>query len=493
MKRVLLAGLHHETHTFVDGVTGLADFEVRRGEELLAAAGDPSPLGGVVEHARRAGWALLPTVDMRAMPSATVATDVVERFWSELRAAAEPELRRGVDGIYLVLHGAMVSEGLRDVEGEILQRLRGLEGAAGVPIAGVLDLHANVSPRMAALSQALVAYRENPHTDAREAAVTGARLLDRLMGGGERATTVLAQAPVMWPPPGTGTASEPMRELEAMARRIEAADPEILAVNVLGGFSFADTPDTGVAFTAITVGDEARARAELQRLVDHARAHRREGDARPLPLEEVMPRLSDHPRGPVLLVEPADNIGAGAPGDGTAVLRALIAHGIEGAAVIIDDAEAVAALGGRAPGHRARLRIGGRGSRLDPGPLALDVELVSTSDGRFELEDAHSHLAAMGGGRIDMGPCAVVRHGGVTILLTSRKTPPFDLGQLRSQGIVPERCRVIAVKAAVAHRRAYDPIAAASYTVDTPGPCTSNLARLPFRHVRRPIHPLDAV
>jgi microcystin degradation protein MlrC len=97
----------------------------------------------------------------------------------------------------------------------------------------------------------------------------------------------------------------------------------------------------------------------------------------------------------------------------------------------------------------------------------------------------------MSGTRIDMGRSAVVRHAGVTVLLTSRKTPPFDLGQLRSQGIVPERQRVIAVKAAVAHRRAYEPIAAASYTVDTPGPCTSNLRSLPYRRIRRPVYPLD--
>jgi len=79
----------------------------------------------------------------------------------------------------------------------------------------------------------------------------------------------------------------------------------------------------------------------------------------------------------------------------------------------------------------------------------------------------------------------------VRILLTSRKTPPFDLGQWRSQGIEPEKLSVIGVKAAVAHRRAYDPIAGAHYTVATRGPCSSNLKQLPFRHVKRPVYPLN--
>lgn len=91
---------------------------------------------------------------------------------------------------------------------------------------------------------------------------------------------------------------------------------------------------------------------------------------------------------------------------------------------------------------------------------------------------------------IDMGPCAV-RRGGVTVLLTSHRTPPLDLGQWRSQGIDPENLFAIGVKAAFEHRPAYNPIAKTSYTVDTPGPCTENLRRLPFEHVRRPVYPLD--
>jgi microcystin degradation protein MlrC len=97
----------------------------------------------------------------------------------------------------------------------------------------------------------------------------------------------------------------------------------------------------------------------------------------------------------------------------------------------------------------------------------------------------------MNGARFNMGPSAVIRSGGVTVLLTSNKTPPFDLGQLRSQGLEPRDFAVINVKAAVAHKRAYDPITAASYYVDTPGPCSGNLGRLPFRHLRHPVWPLD--
>ncbi|MEO6786511.1 MAG: M81 family metallopeptidase [Chthoniobacteraceae bacterium] len=485
-KRILIAGLFHETHTFLDGTTGLRDFAVLRGEEMLRCTGDSSPLGGVLECAHEFGWEIVPTVDYRATPSAIVEDAVVETFWNELGARITPPF----DAVYLVLHGAMTSQSLPDVTGEILARLRTRIGAA-VPVFGVFDLHANFTLRMADHANCLVGYRENPHTDARHAAQIAAQLLHRTLTTGQVPRMFWHHPPVMWPPTGTGTAGEPMRTLERFARELEKSTPEFWSVNVSAGFAFADTPDTGLSFAIATTGTESQACAALARLSALALERKTEGNVTDPPLCEIFAQLDLLPPGLTVLVEPSDNIGGGAPGDGTGLLRALVERRIQNAAICISDPEAVQRLSSLAPGARITLPIGGCGSRLDAGPLTLDVELLRCDDGKFELEDKQSHLASMCGDRFDMGPCAVVRHGGLTILLTSRKTPPFDLGQWRSQGIEPTALSVIVVKAAVAHRRAYDPIAARMLWVDTPGPCTSNLRSLPYRKIRRPIFPLD--
>ena len=106
------------------------------------------------------------------------------------------------------------------------------------------------------------------------------------------------------------------------------------------------------------------------------------------------------------------------------------------------------------------------------------------------LEDKKSHLAASRGQLIEMGPCAVVTHNGITILLTSIKTPPFDLGQWRSQGINPETFSLIGVKAAVAYRQAYDKISNTTFIVETAGPCSNNPRKLPYKNVPHSIFPL---
>jgi microcystin degradation protein MlrC len=446
---------------------------------------------------------VIPVIDLRATPGPIVEDRVVDRFWSSVEDALDREEPRGLDGVYLVLHGAMVSESKRDVEGEILERLRDRLGI-DLPVCGVLDLHGNCTAKMAAGSNGFVAYRQNPHADACAAARDGALLLDRLMRTGERPVTVWERPKLMWPPTGTGTGVDPMMTLEAMARQIEEVHEEILAVNVFAGFSFADTPDTGVSFTAVTLGEPRYARAELEELSDWALKNRALGNVLEEPLDAVMARvkaLTQETRErdacrfakPIIIAEPADNIGGGAPGDGTDLLRALVNANIENAVVAINDPKAVGALAACRARDRMTLDLGGRGSLLGGAPMRLDVEFISRSDGRFKLEDPHSHLASMCGSHFDMGACAVVRHEGIQILLTSRKTPPFDLGQWRSQGIEPEKLSVIGVKAAVAHRRVYDPIAGAHFSVETRGPCSSNLKRLPFRHVRRPVYPLDDI
>jgi microcystin degradation protein MlrC len=471
MPRILLAGLFHETHTFLDGVTTLSDFQIRHGEELLASKGDASPLGGVLEFAADNHWHIIPGVDYRAQPSATVADEVIHQFWNGLA----PLIRKDhFDAIYLVLHGAMTSQTILDVEGEILQRIRAI---TQVPIFGVFDLHANFSHKMAALADCLVGYRENPHTDAREAALIAARLLMRYFSTGQRPRMQFKQPGLIWPPTGTGTATDPMQSLEALARQLEAADETLWAMNVVAGFSFADTPDTGVSFVACTTGNAYPHLAQLE-----AKAHELNhlGLVTDPPADEVLAGLNPLPSGLTVLVEPSDNIGGGAPGDCTGLLRALLRHQIENGAICIADPESVRAL----EAGESRIRLGGKGSRLDEGPFELEVELVSLNDGRFELEDKNSHLASMCGDVFDMGRCAVVKHAGLTILITSVKTPPFDLGQWHSQGIALENMSVVAVKAAVAHRRAYDKIAARMLWVDTPGPCSSNLKALPYRHAR---------
>lgn len=487
-RRVLVAGLHHQTNTFGAGRTSLEDFRIQRGEEMLRAGGGALSLAGLVEVASENEWELLPAVDMRAMPGATAADAVVDLFWAEFRAVVDKEEASGIDGIFLMLHGAMVSESLTDVEGEILRRIRGIEHLSDVPVCGVMDPRANFTEAMGRQSDGLIAHREHPPRDTRDAAVLAATILDGLMQTENRPATVWDHPPIMWPLSGTVTDQEPMLVLEKRAREIETELADVLAVNVLVGFPYADVPEAGVSFSAVTNGDLELAHGALRELNVIAASLRETGIPSLIPLEEAMTRLENENEGPVLLVESSDNVGAGAAGDATHVLRALVEHSIRDAGVVINDPQTVAALGDANPGEIRILEIGGKSGDVGSEPLLLEVEVVSRSDGGFMTEDPSVFLIDEA---VDMGTCVVVRHEGVIILLTSHRTVSLDPGQWRSQGIEPEDLFVIGVKAATEHVPAYSSIATASYTLDLPGPCAENLKRLPFENVARPIYPLD--
>ncbi|WP_108660214.1 M81 family metallopeptidase [Acuticoccus kandeliae] len=490
MTRILLAGLFHETHTFVDDITGFAEFTILRGEAILGRRGDGSTIDGFIEVADREGWEIVPVVDYAALPAGTVDHAVFEAFCADLVEGARVALDAGpLAGIWLALHGAMVTTECEDAEGELLRRLRDVPGAEALPVFGVFDLHATFTHEMARHADGLVGYRENPHIDARDAAVRSAELLARSLSEGTRPHMVARNAPIVWAPPGTGTADRPMRDLEALARAIEAEEPGVWAANVIGGFSFSDVADAGVAFSLVTTLAPERAEALLDRLEALALELKHLGVPHEWDLDDALGEIRDRSGGPYLVVEPADNIGGGAPGDDTAVLAGFLRHGFANAAVAIADAEAVRAFAGAAPGETRRVTIGGKGSRLGAGPLEVDATFLRRTDGAFALEDRNSHLAASQGIHFSMGPSVVVTVEGVTVLLSSRKTPPFDLAQWRSQGVDPEGLHAIGVKAAVAHRRAYDPIAAGSYTVKTAGPCTSDLHSLPYRRLRANVFP----
>lgn len=494
-RRVLLGGFFQETHSFVDVTTAWDDFKVARGAEIFAKLNDGSVTDGFLDEAAKHDLEVIPALDAWALPGGVVEDAAFEQFWREFEATARPALLTGLEAIFLVLHGAMVTPAYPDAEGELLARIRALPGAAALPIFGVLDLHANVTAAMCRHANGLVAYGENPHTDARETGQRATRLLARCLREGCVPHMTWCRPPLLWAPPATGTQADPMLTLTRFARKVEQEHPHVWACNVLAGFAFADMPDSGVSFSVVSTGAVTADRRLLQAAAELAWSRREQGRQVYPPVDEVVAAIAKAPPAvggePVLLVEPADNIGGGAPGDGTGILRSLVKYRADRALVVLNDPAAVAALANVRTGEVKRLALGGRGSRLDAGPVELDVVFVSRSDGAFDLEDTQSHLVAMCGLHFEMGPCAVVRSAGITLLLTSRKTPPFDLGQLRSQGLEPRDFAIIGIKAAVAHKRAYDRISSVSHYVDTPGPCTSNLARLPWRRLHRPVWPLD--
>jgi microcystin degradation protein MlrC len=177
MARIAIGGFQHETNTFAPSKASFEDFTrggawpgLCRGPALFeAVAGINLPVAGFIERAREGGHELLPLSWAQATPSAEVREDAYERIAGQI--LEDLAGLRHLDAVYLDLHGAMVAEHLEDGEGELLARVRRLIGP-DLPLVASLDLHANITPAMVELSDALVVFRTYPHIDM---AATGAR------------------------------------------------------------------------------------------------------------------------------------------------------------------------------------------------------------------------------------------------------------------------------------------------------------------------------
>jgi microcystin degradation protein MlrC len=272
----------------------------------------------------------------------------------------------------------------------------------------------------------------------------------------------------------------------------------------------------------VTDNDPDRARALAQRLSDRLwNARDRLRIDLPGPAEAVRQALeapapsSGHQvirssgYHPTVLVDMGDNIGGGSAGDSTFLLDELFAQGAAGWVMTLADPAAVAECVRAGVGQPVSLTVGGKTDTLHGSPVTVRGRVRSVHEGTYEdPERRHG-----GQRRYDQGLTAVVavshqpsavgdestppptadspRLTASYLVLTSRRHPPFSLEQLVSLGIRPERQQMLVVKAAIAYRAAYEPIAGRIFEVNSPGLTCIDPAAFTYTHARRPLWGLE--
>ncbi len=480
--RFITGGIMHETHSFSSDPVRIDTAPLARGEDLLAYAGTNHSVGGVIDECAERGIELTPTFYHGIGATGSASPELYEQMRDELLERIEAALP--ADGIVLTLHGAMVVAGYPDAEGDIVQRVRQLVGDA-LPIAVTLDFHANISQQMVSSCNLVIVYDTYPHIDAGQRAREAVALLAQTVTGEITPVMALVKPPLLPVPQAQYTSRPPLATLFEAAFGYENRG-EALSVSIAGGFPYSDISMAGMSFLAITDDDPAGAGRIANDLANRAWDMREGFIVENVPPVDAVAEAIAFDGGLVVLADVGDNIGAGTPGDGTVLLAELLRQGARKATVAIADAEAVKVTQAAGIGGAFACPIGGKLDDLHGDPVPVEGEVVFLGDGKWVHEGPEN-----AGVSVDMGPTAVVRTGGVNVILTTRKTMPGDLQQLRSVGIEPAEQRIIVVKSAVRWRGGYGSITAHSIDVDTPGLTTINLHQLPFQHLRRPIYPLD--
>lgn len=485
--RLVLATLRHETNTFSPLPTPLSAFSPISGTKAIGIyRGTNNPIAAYMDIAERQGAEYVVPLIANAHPSGAVD----QAAFDEMATAICDAVRTGCDGVMLDLHGAMVTQAHDDGEGELLRRIRAI--APELPIAVALDFHTNLSAAMIANATVIAGYCTYPHIDMAETGRRAGETLIRTLAGEVRPVMLWHSLPMLTHMLRQTPLEQPMKDIMDRAKAAEAGG-EVLNASVFGGFPLADIPHVGLG--AVVVGDGDGGAAAAGSLLDELMdlAWRRRGDFvfEIEPVATSLARAKELDGGPIILVDHGDNCGAGGPQDNMEVLEQVLRLGLEDvAAGPVWDPDSVAQMIEAGVGAEVSLQLGGKTDSpalaLAGRPLAVRGIVRCITDGRFVVTGPMAT-----GSPMNLGRTAVLRTGGVDIVVSERRYEPFDTGCFTHAGIDPAAKRYVLIKSRQHFRAGFGPIAKHVVLVAGPGVCGSDYTAFDFKHLRRPIYPLD--
>jgi microcystin degradation protein MlrC len=482
MMRIALGGIWHETNTFVPTSTTFEDFEryqFASGTELVERYADTgTELGGAIREVASLGIDLVPTLYAAAVPSGTVTARAYDEVLGHL--INEIDQARPVDGIVLALHGAMVAEGHPDAELDIVRAVR--EVVDDVPIGVILDLHANPSEELARTATVLVGYDTFPHVDMAERGGEAMRCVFRILQGESPPKIGFVKLPLLTVPQAQDTRELPMRSVMAALQKLEGTDPQVWTGTVSAGYPYSDVERLGVS---VYVAAREQAEALARSLAAHIWEVRHDFIPELLEPQDAVNQALEQSGRPIVLVDVADNVGGGSPGDGTVLLAALERADAEGV-VVIWDPSAVEEIYATDADNMV-MEVGGRASALLGAPVRIEGTVR-----RLGIVTYRRSGPYMTGQEVFMGRVAILTSiRGAVVVMTEARVMPFDDDHLRAVGINPAENRILIAKSATAWKAAFGAYAAGALHVRTPGFCPSDLSQLPFTARPKPAFPLE--
>jgi microcystin degradation protein MlrC len=468
--RLAIAGIHIESSTFSPLRSQREDFIPLEGAAMLSRY--PFLAGPDFAEIEPA-----PLAHFRALPGGMIRRECYDAMKGRIvRLAAEAG---PVDALYFDVHGAMAVEGLDDAEADLLAALRHAVGGH-LPVTCSQDLHGNVSPVLAAMTDIITTYRTAPHRDWLETRERAVRLLLRWRAQGGQLHRAHVSIPVLVSGEMSSTESEPGRSLYAPIPAM-AEQPGVWDASLWVGYAWADQARSMA--TAMALGPDAEAVGTVARELGQ-RYWKARHDFRFIApagsAEWCLDAALKLDSRAVFLSDAGDNPTAGGAGDVTATLGTLLAHpafGPTGPATAIfasiPDAEAVAACMAAGTGQSVSLAVGGKLDPVHGKPLGL----TGTVQAIKEEGDV--------GGR-----SAVLRIGGARVILTEKRKPFHLRADFLRLGIDPLEHTVTVVKIGYLEPE-LKAMARGHFLVLSPGAVHPAPTSLPYRHRTRPLFPFE--
>ncbi len=455
MKRIGLIQILQETNWFNPVRTVRADFEnfgVGTGRQVLSKYGNVGELGGFVQGLKKWREPVRPVGVLRLQAwSGGPAARKTKAWFGALLAK---ELRRAgrLDGLLVALHGAMLGEDEPDLDGWLLENIRGIVGP-DLPAVATIDLHAHVTGRMIRHASAIVGYHTFPHVDQPQTGMRAAHVLRRILAGA-RPVSALVRIPMIT---GGELQSTFVPPLKTVFQKLVALESRkgVLSTAILMTQAYLDVPELGWTVLIVTDG-----RAEF------GRRHAEELAARCWPVRKklVMKFLKARPcvdralrcQGqPAVIADGADATNSGGGGDSVHLLKELIRRKIPGGALtIMVDPSAVKHANQVGVGAAFHFAVGGKRDHVFSRPMKIKGQVASLHKRAGYILNGHGGTNL----QIDMGRAAVVQVADVTLLLVEKPGPGSTPLMYRCVGLEPKDFKIVIVKSPAGFRAEFGPL-----------------------------------
>jgi microcystin degradation protein MlrC len=485
--RILTGGMNHESNSLNPIITGENDFVVFRGNEITTTGMFPYYSStGIIQTLKKANVEIIPTVLARAVPNGVVSLSFYKKIKKEILDRAKEALKSGpIDGICLALHGSMKVEGGLCAEGDLATALKQI--LPNVPFTAALDMHATITPELLKAVDGFSGYKTAPHVDCVETGTLAATMLLDSLKTGKKLYTAYQSIPMMVAGEKSETAAEPMLSLIEACRKAEKQD-QIKAASLLLGFPWADSEYNAVSIL-ISSFEEDKAAAEKTAKELAENFWNRRGDFA-FRTEYYNSRESmaaaykavfEKKEKPVFVSDSGDNPTAGAAGDSTDLLEAILDTMGEADKLPTPllysgfyDAPAAAACIKAGEGAELDITLGGNWDRENGKkiPLKVKVKKIVNHFGPYDSD------------------LVLVSHRNLLVSITSKHIGFGDEDLLPALGVKAEEYCLVVVKLGYLEP-CFRAIAACAIMATSRGCSNEVLETIPYKKVRRPIYPLD--
>lgn len=474
LPKIAIAGLAIESSTFSPARTDEAAFHCKIGDEVFTNY--PFMATDSADR-KRAEW--VPILQGHALPGGMVTHEAYESMMKKMLDSLKAHLP--YDGLFFDIHGAMSVEDVEDPEGDMIVRIREVVGPEAI-ISTSMDLHGNVSWRLAENSDLITCYRMAPHEDALQSKQRAVEnLLERFESGkGKPAYKAYISIPILLPGEQTSTRIEPGKSLYAQVA--PAADQEgVVDAAIWIGYAWADAPRDH-AVVMVTGDDKEKVTKAAEGLAKSFWDVRDQFDfvAPTATLEESLKMAIASEKHPYMISDTGDNPTAGGAGDVTWTLTEILKRpefqSENGPSLIyasIPGPEFVA--------EAEKVGVGGQisataGAAVDdrfapPILLTGTVEAIKEGDLNAETE-------------------VVVKVGSVHVIVTKKRKPYHHEKDFTDLGLKPRESDIVVVKIGYLEPELYN-MRADWVMALTPGGVDQDLERLGYKNIERPMYPLD--